>query len=101
MTMAWPAKVSIVLLSCVLLMGTQAATPIQNEAAASRTQTKHEGDSAIEVPLEIGCGKAVFIHGTVEHTPALTFMVDSGGGSSYILDLARARSFGLEPYRRF
>src|SRR5215813_9287985 len=101
MTMAWPAKMSIVLLSCVLLVGAEAATPIQNEAGASRTQARHEDDRVIEVPLEIGCGKAVFVHGTVEHTPALTFLVDSGGGSSYILDLARARSFGLEPYRRF
>jgi len=95
--MAWLAKVSILLLSCLLLIGTQA----RNAADASRAQTRHEDDPAIEVPIEIGCGKAVFIRGAIQHTPALTFLVDSGGGSSYILDIARARSFGLEPYRKF
>ena len=96
--MAWPAKVSMLMLSCVLLVGgAQRAKPLD----ASRAQTRHESDPAIEVPLEIGCGKAVFIRAKIEETPALNFLVDSGGGSSYILDLARARSFGLEPYRRF
>jgi Aspartyl protease len=95
--MAWPAKLSILLLTSVLLLSAQVA----NSAGASRAQAGHEDGRVIEVPLEIGCGKAAFIHGTIEHTPALTFLVDSGGGSSYILDLSRARAFGLEPYRRF
>jgi hypothetical protein len=94
--MAWPAKVSILLLISVLL-----SAQVVNSAGASHAQARHEDDPAIEVPLEIGCGKAAFIHGTIEHTPALTFLIDSGGGSSYILDMARARAFGLEPYRRF
>jgi len=85
--MAWPAKVSILLLGCALLVGLQPA----NAVDASKAQTRHEGDSAIEVPLEVGCGKAVFIRGTIQQTPALNFLVDSGGGSSYILDLARSR----------
>src|SRR5262249_10552333 len=96
-----PAQVSILLLLSVLVMSAHAAPPATSPQSASQPQTRHEYDAAIEVPLEIGCGKAVFIHGKMNDTPALIFMVDSGGGSSYILDLARARSFGLEPYRRF
>jgi Aspartyl protease len=94
--MAWPAKVSILLLISVLL-----SAQVVNSAVASHAQARHEDDPAIEVPLEIGCGKAVFIHGKIDQTPALTFLIDSGGGSSYILDMARARAFGLEPYRKF
>jgi hypothetical protein len=96
-----PTQVSILLLLTALVMSAQAATPAPGPQGSSQPQTKHEYDPAIEVPLEIGCGKAVFIHGKMNDTPALTFLVDSGGGSSYILDLARARFFGLQPYRRY
>lgn len=96
-----PTQVSILLLFSVLAMSAHAAPPATSPQSASKPQTRHEYDPAIEVPLEIGCGKAVFIHGKMNDTPALTFLVDSGGGSSYILDLARARFFGLEPYRRY
>ena len=99
--MAKPAKLSILLLISVLVMSAYAAAQAPNPKSASQPQTKHEYDPAIEVPLEIGCGRAVFIHGKMNDTPALTFLIDSGGGSSYILDLARARFFRLEPYRRY
>lgn len=99
--MSSPTQVSILLLLTVLVMSARGATPAASPQGPSQPQTKHEYDPAIEIPLEIGCGKAVFIHGKMNDTPALTFMVDSGGGSSYILDLARARFFGLQPYRRY
>src|SRR5438874_13724708 len=89
--MAKPAKLSILLLISVLVMSAYAANQAPNPKSASQPQTKHEYDPAIEVPLEIGCGRAVFIHGKMNDTPALTFLIDSGGGSSYIIDLARAR----------
>ena len=71
-----PTQVSILLLLSVLVTSAQAATPPTNPQSASQTQTRHEYDPAIEVPFEIGCGKAVFIHGKMNDTPALTFLVD-------------------------
>jgi aspartyl protease len=96
-----PLQVSILLLLSALVISAQAPLPAATPRRASEPQTKHEYDPAIEVPVEFGCGKAVFIHGKMNGTPALTFLIDSGGGSSYILDLARAQSFRLEPYRRY
>lgn len=96
-------KVAAWLFSSVLPMIGQ-TTPIW-EAPAGQSpagpQIEKAQDPPIEIPLELACGKAVFVKGTIGDSSSLTFLLDSGSGSSYLLDMERARSLGLLPDQKF
>lgn len=103
--MGLPLKVGAWLFAGLLpVMGQTAPSsqpPSPAQPPATAQQTSKTEDSLVEIPFELACGKAVFVKGTIGNSPPLAFLLDSGSGSSYLLDVERARSLGLLPDRKF
>ncbi len=82
----------------VLAASTIASAQAASASAGAVTAGKN---SVAQIPITVGCGKAVFVQGRIRGSAPLNLLVDSGGGSSYILDTERAHALGLEPQRPF
>jgi Aspartyl protease len=92
--MARLLNIAASILAASAIASAQAASPSAGKVTAGK-------NPVAQIPITVGCGKAVFVQGRIRGSAPLNLLVDSGGGSSYLLDTERAHALGLDPQRRF